>query len=215
MKLYNADLSPFAARCRMAIYAKDLDVAIEAPPSGLGSEGYKQLNPTGKVPALEIDGVVIPESAVINELLEDRFPAKPLRPADPIARARMRVLVAMADNYLYPQIKELFGQLDPKTRKPEVVKERIAALAGVLDQVERFLDERGPYAASDALTLADCALHPIFFFVANLGPMLGAPDPFASRPRLARWWKSVQQPPAVQRVGAEMQKAAAAFLGPK
>jgi len=215
VKLYNADLSPFAARCRIAIYAKDLDVALEAPPSGLGSDAYKKLNPTGKVPALEIDGVVIPESAAINEFLEDRFPAKPLRPTDPVARARMRALVQMVDHYVYPQIRELFGQLDPKTRKPEVVKERIAALSGVLDQLERVVDERGPYAASDALTLADCALHPVFFFITSMGPLLGAGDPTASRPRLARWWKSVQQQPAVQRVGGELQKAAAAFLGPK
>lgn len=215
MKLYNAALSPFAARCRLAIYAKDLDVEIADPPGGFGSDAYKKVNPTGKVPALEIDGVLIPESAVINELLEDRFPARSLRPADPIARARMRVLVAMADNYVYPQIRDLFGQLDPKTRKPEIVKEKLAALAGILDQLERLADERGPYAAGDSLTLADCALHPIFFFVANLGPLLGASDPFASRPRLARWWKSVQQQPAAQRVGAELQQAAAAFLGPK
>jgi glutathione S-transferase len=215
LKLFNADLSPFAARCRIAIYAKDLDVAIEDPPGGFGSDAYRKVNPTGKVPALEIDGAVIPESAVINELLEDRFPARPLRPADPLARARMRVLVAMADHYVYPHIKDLFAQLDPKTRKPEVVKERLASLSGVLDQLERMLDERGPYAAGDALSLADCALHPTFFFVARMGALLGAADPVASRPRLARWWKTVQQNPAVRRVGDELQRAGAAFLGPK
>jgi glutathione S-transferase len=215
LKLYNADLSPFAARCRIAIYAKEIDVEIASPPAALGSAEYKKINPTGKIPALEIDGHVIPESAVINELLEDRFPARPLRPADPLARARMRALVQMADHYLYPNIRELFAQLNPAARKPEVVKEKLAAIADVLGGVERLLDARGPYAAGDSLSLADCALQPILFFIQTLGSRLGAGDPIAGHPRLAAWWKSVNQHPAVQRVDAEVQKAAAALLGAK
>ena len=81
MKLYNVPLSPFAARCRIQIYAKKLPIELVDPPGGLGSESYRRLNPTGKVPALQLDdGFVLPESAVIGEYLEDRFPEPALRP---------------------------------------------------------------------------------------------------------------------------------------
>src|SRR5262245_34715467 len=89
MQLYHADLSPFAARIRLAIYAKALPIALAPPPGGLGSEEYKRLNPSGKVPALVLDdGSVLPESEVILEYLEDRFPAPALRPSTAEERAR-------------------------------------------------------------------------------------------------------------------------------
>ena len=51
MKLYNVYGSPIAARCRIQIYAKELDVEIVEPPGGVSSPEYKAINPTGKVPA--------------------------------------------------------------------------------------------------------------------------------------------------------------------
>src|SRR3569832_1120323 len=64
MKLYSANLSPFAARPRIAIYAKGLAVEILPPPGGPGSAAYKAINPTGKVPCLVTSGgQCIPESA--------------------------------------------------------------------------------------------------------------------------------------------------------
>ena len=56
MKLYQGNLSPFASRVRMQVYAKGLDgkgIEICAAPGGSGSAEFKALNPTGKIPALE------------------------------------------------------------------------------------------------------------------------------------------------------------------
>ena len=94
MKLYQADLSPFASRVRIQLYAKQLDVPFADPPGGLSSDEYKKINPTGRVPALEVDGTVIPESTVIFEYLEDRFPEPSLQPAEAL---EMFEKVAAAD----------------------------------------------------------------------------------------------------------------------
>ncbi len=212
MKLYNANLSPFAARCRIQIYAKGLDVELVPPPGGTGSEAYKRINPTGKVPALELDGALLPESAAILEFLEDRFPKPPLRPADDLARGRMRVLMQLADQYVVPPLVGLFGQANPQARDAKLVAARLAELLPRLDLLEHFLAPEGPYAAGAALSLADCSLHPLLFFGTRLLPLLGEKDPTAARPRLGAWWRAVGKHPAVARVDAELAQALADAL---
>ncbi|MBC7104002.1 MAG: glutathione S-transferase N-terminal domain-containing protein [Parvibaculum sp.] len=82
MKMYNAQLSPYATRCRMAIYAKDLDVEfLDMPDPDLEQE-FHRVAPMGKVPVL-IDGdVIVPESETICEYLEDKGLGWLLRPTD-------------------------------------------------------------------------------------------------------------------------------------
>ena len=68
---------------------------------------YVKVNPNGQVPALVHDGAVITESTVINEYMEDVFPDKPLRPADPVVRANMRVWTKFVDEYFCPALSIL------------------------------------------------------------------------------------------------------------
>lgn len=206
MKLFNANLSPFAARCRIQIYAKELPVEIAAPPAGLHSDAYRALNPIGKVPSLEVGGSVIPESEVICEYLEDAFPTPPLRPADPLDRARVRLLSRFTDLYLVPPLSALFGQMNPKTRDAKLVEEKLGELRLRFDQLET-LCVAGPFAAGPELTLADCALAPFLFFATRLLPMLGGTSPVEGRPKLARLHEATTKHPAVARVIGEMNVA--------
>jgi len=213
MKLYDVPLSPFAARCRIQIHAKQPPIEIVEPPGGLGSDSYRKINPTGKVPALQLDdGFVLPESAVIGEYLEDRFPEPALRPADPAARARMRLLVHFTDVYVVPPLVALFKQVNPAERNAKVVAERIEELRPVYDQLAGFLGS-GPFAVGKELTLADCGLFPLFFFATRLHPMLGDKDPTAERAPLARWWQAVRRNDAILRVDAELARALAESMG--
>jgi glutathione S-transferase len=215
VKLYSLDLSPFAARCRLQIHAKGLDVPLLEPPGGLSSDEYKRTNPTGKVPALELDdGTVIPESLAILEYLEDVHPEPSLRPGDPALRARMRAIEQLVELYIVPHLVALFGQVDPKQRDAELVKEKIAAMAPFYDVLDRMLGETpGPLAVGEELSLADCALFPIFFFATRLHPLLGDESPVARHRHLASWWESVQKHPAVQEVDGELGRALAAAMG--
>ena len=64
-------------------------------------------NPAGKVPVLEEDGWVLPESAVIGEYLEERYPEPPLLPDDPAERALARLLVFRFDDELGRRVLRL------------------------------------------------------------------------------------------------------------
>jgi glutathione S-transferase len=205
MHVYNLDLSPFAARCRLAIYKKSLAVEVVAPPEGgPRSDEYRALNPIGKVPALVLDdGAVIPESEVVVEYLEDRFPTPALRPDLPEARARMRLLSRICDLYLIPPMGRLFGQIRAESRDEAVVQAAMTDLGGALDHIERFIAPDG-WSASESFSLADCALVPMLFVLTNLLPAFGRIDPLESHPKTAAYWRRVQDDPVVARVLAEM-----------
>lgn len=206
MQLYDFDASPYAARCRLAIYRKDLPVRLVPPPEGgPRSDEFRALNPIGKLPVLVLDdGAVIPESEVIVEYLEDRFPTPPLRPELPEARARMRLLARIADLYLAPPLGRLFGQMKPETRDTAVVDAAMADLAKALDALDSFIAPEG-YAAADGLTLADCALIPFLQVLDRMLPAFARTDPLAPHPRLLAYWQRVQADPVVQRVMGEIE----------
>ncbi len=213
MKLYNMNLSNFATKSRIVIYEKGANVEIVAPPgAGLKSSEYLAINPLGKIPCLDADGLIIPESETINEYLEEKYPHPRLMPANPEDRARVRHFTRFHDLYLEPPLRALFGQLNPKSRDDKVVTEKLTELQGRLDQLEATL-AAGGYAAGADFTLADCALAPTVFFVVNLLPGFGAKPPLEGRPRLAAWWKKVQERPSVKKALAEMAEALKAMLG--
>ncbi len=212
MKLYNMNLSNFATKCRIAIYDKGINVEMAAVPGGdAHSAEYLKINPFGKVPALDADGVAIAESEVINEYLEDKFPTPSLLPKSPEARAQVRIMTRFHDLYLEPPIRALFPQMNPKTRDNNVVNEKLTEINSRLDQLEKMLPDSG-FACGD-FTLADCALAPTIFFAVNLLGMFGAKPPLEGRTRLAKWWTHVQTRPSVKKGLGEMAEAMAAMRG--
>lgn len=213
MKLYSADLSPFAARARLAIYAKGAPVEIVPPPSeGLKSPEYLAINPIGKVPALVLaDGAVIPESDTIVEYLEDRFPETPLRPTDPEGRAKVRLIERVGEIYVGAPLGVLFGQMNPKTRDQAVVDDAVAKLESGLLHLNAFLSGEGPYAAGPAFSTADCQLMPILFFVNLIGGSVGRPDLITMQPKVAAYWAYISQHELGQKVTAELMRGLANF----
>lgn len=65
---------------------------------------FVRINPNGQVPVLVHDGAIITESTVINEYLDDVFPEPPLRPKNPVERARMRIWSKLIDEYFCPAL---------------------------------------------------------------------------------------------------------------
>jgi glutathione S-transferase len=210
MKLYSMDLSNFATKSRLVIYEKGLNVEMAAIPGGkLSSPEYAQVNMLGKIPALEADGLLIPESEVINEYLEDKYPTPPLLPKSPEGRAKVRILTRFHDLYLEPPLRALFGQMNPKTRDEKVVGEKVTDLKNRIGQLDKMLADGG-YACGSEFTLADCALAPSMFFITNLGPAFGL-KPLDGHPKIAAWWTHVQSRPSVKKGLAEMAAALAAM----
>jgi glutathione S-transferase len=222
VKLYQTHMSPFATRVRIQIYAKGLESHFELvePPNGVRSDEYRAINPLARIPALEADGVIILESSVICEFIEERFPEPRLLPLDPIARARVRFLMRFVDLYVFavmeasrsPEESSARAMQDPRRRfAPASLRRAFERVVERFDQLEGFLGN-GPYALASELTLADCALAPLFLLATKLMPMAGLGSPMEGRPRLASWWAQVQVHPAVARAFEEGNKQISALI---
>jgi glutathione S-transferase len=98
--VYDAARCPYCARVRIVLAEKGVPYEpVEIDLSDRPAWIY-QKNPTGKVPVLEEDTLVLPESEVIMEYLDERFPEPALLPADPAARALERWRVRRFDDTL-------------------------------------------------------------------------------------------------------------------
>ncbi len=93
LTLYSAARCPFAARARITLAEKGLEYEVVEIDLADRPAWLYDKNPLGKVPVLEEGDFLLPESLVIMEYLEERFPEPALWPADPAERALARLRV--------------------------------------------------------------------------------------------------------------------------
>ncbi|HEY2311226.1 MAG TPA: glutathione S-transferase family protein [Gaiellaceae bacterium] len=188
--LYSAARCPYAARARIVLAEKGIDYEIvEIDLSDRPAWLYEK-NPKGRVPVLEEDdGVPVPESAVILEFIEERYPEPPLLPADPADRAAVRLLIFRDDDLTSPYYALRRGE--------DGAREKLDAALGRFDAL---LGEQ-PYLSGAEFGLADIALVPWFLRARD---MLGVElDGFAA---ITSWLERLEQRPAI---AAEMELVAA------
>jgi glutathione S-transferase len=105
LEVLNYPLSPCGEKVRFALAEKGLpfkDHHIDlGSKENLGAD-FLRLNPKGLVPVLLDDEIVVSDSTVILEYIEDRWPDRPLRPDAPLERARMRRWTKHVDEVLHP-----------------------------------------------------------------------------------------------------------------
>jgi glutathione S-transferase len=100
LKLYHNDMSSCSQKVRLVLAEKRLEwenCHLELRKGEHQQPWYVKLNPRAVVPTLVDGDVVVPESNVINEYLDERFPDPPLKPATPFGRARMRLWTKQLD----------------------------------------------------------------------------------------------------------------------
>jgi len=107
LELYHYEPSANSAKPLICLKEKGLEFTshyIDLHAFEQHSPAYVKINPNGQVPALVHDGKIITESTVINEYLDDVFPAIPLRPKDLYERAEMRIWSKFVDEYYCPAL---------------------------------------------------------------------------------------------------------------
>lgn len=212
MKLYGALASPYVARVVLFARLKGLALAPQMPEGGIKSPGYLARNPMGKMPALDVDGVAIPESEVICEYLEDLHPGTGGLPGGPAERAQARLVSRVYDVYVAPQTSVLFRNMNPATRDAAAVASAKTAIETAFGYLQHYVTA-APYAAGSHLSLADCTLLPAFHIMRKtVFPAHGVADPTTGEGSLSRWWSTVEADPVTGPFIEEYSVAVDAFL---
>jgi glutathione S-transferase len=185
LTIYGILASPFVARCVLALRLKGVKFELKAPPGGLKSPEFLKISPFGKVPVIEDEGFTLPESEVICEYIEDRFPEPALLPKDAEGRARSRLVSRIVDLYLIPSMFALSRQADPGRRNDDMVATKLGDFAHATAALEHVLGE-GPYAVGKEFTMADCTLTTAMFHLGRIIPDF-VPEPFEELPKLAAY----------------------------
>ena len=105
IKLYDYPDCPFCQKVRVVLAEKDLEFEIKPVDLRKGEQKapeFLKLNPYGKVPVLIDEDVVVYDSTIINEYLDEEYPNPLLMPEDSAGRARVRLLEDFADTSFTP-----------------------------------------------------------------------------------------------------------------
>lgn len=212
LRLCGFHVSNYFNKVRIAMLEKGL--AFELDPSCRPSqkEDFLARTPMGKVPFLEVDGQHLVESQVICEYLEDAHPQKPLYPREPLARARVRELIAILELHLELVARRLYRHVyfggGPAS---EELKQAVEAdlVKGV--RAFRARARFDPYIAGPELTLADCAAFVHLPLVSLTTRLAYGRDFLDSMPQIKPYLQLVGERPAFRQVNEDRKAAQAAM----
>ena len=107
MVLYSGTTCPYSHRCRFVLFEKGMDFEIRDVDLFAKPEDIALMNPYNEVPILVERDLILYESHIINEYIDERFPHPQLMPGDPVARARVRLLLFNFEKELFAHVNLL------------------------------------------------------------------------------------------------------------
>ena len=100
MILFGSSFSPFVRKVMVVAAEKRIDLPVQNVRIGDPNPDFRRASPFGKMPALVDGDFSVSDSTAIVTYLEGKFPATPLLPADPAARARAIWFEEFADTMM-------------------------------------------------------------------------------------------------------------------
>ena len=173
MTLFSNAVCPQSHRVRLVLAEKGIAVEVVEVGNGSFTEDLVELNPYGSVPTLVDRDLVLYNTQIILEYLDDRYPHPPLMPVDPVERARTKLYVYRMERDWYSLVDDLGADDDAKAaRARNIIRDGLTVIAPIF--------ERKPFFMSDELTLADCTLLPLLWRL----PVYQIELPAAAKPLL-------------------------------
>ncbi|KZE32943.1 RNA polymerase-associated protein [Crenobacter luteus] len=167
MTLYSGITCPFSQRCRIVLFEKGMDFEIIDVDIHNKPEDLAVMNPYNEVPVLVERDLILHESNIINEYIDERFPHPQLMPADPVMRARARLFLHRFENELFVHVKALEAGASGKeaTRAREAIRDGLTMIAPIFAKQKYMLGEE--------FTMIDVAIAPLMWRLEHYGIELG------------------------------------------
>ena len=188
MVLYSGTTCPFSQRCRFVLFEKGMDFEIRDVDLFNKPEDVSVMNPYGQVPILVERDLILYESNIINEYIDERFPHPQLMPGDPVARARVRLFLFKFEKELFVHVSTLESRATKSNEKAlekarSAIRDRLTQLAPV------FLKNK--YMLGEDFSMLDVAIAPLLWRLDHYGIDL----PKSALP-LAKYAERIFQRPA-------------------
>ena len=165
MVLYSGTTCPFSQRCRFVLFEKGMDFEIRDIDLYNKPEDIAVMNPYGQVPILVERDLVLYESNIINEYIDERFPHPQLMPGDPVMRARTRLFLYNFEKELFIHVSALEERTNTDTKAQDIarqnIRDRLAQLAPVLVKNKFMLGEE--------FSMLDVAIAPLLWRLDHYG----------------------------------------------
>jgi len=162
MTLYSDPNSAQSHRVRIVLGEKDLVFKVEEVLSGQNNEDLIALNPNNTTPTFVDRNLVLYESRVIMEYLDERFPHPPLMPVDPVIRAKTRMVLHYIEKDLYGLLDDVKSSGEKKSKAAkQKLKENLLLSLDFIQGKNFFL--------SDDFSIIDCSMAPILWRLPEYG----------------------------------------------
>ena len=162
MTLYSGTTCPFSQRCRIVLYEKGMDFQITDVDLFNKPEDLAVMNPYNRVPVLVERDLVLYESNIINEYIDDRFPHPQLMPADPVMRARARLFLYRFENELFCHVDTLEkGNAKTADKARQIIRDNLTVIAPVFAKQKYMLGEE--------FSMLDVAIAPLLWRLEHYG----------------------------------------------
>jgi RNA polymerase-associated protein len=195
MTLFSKPADPWSHRTRLVLAEKSITIDIVDVDEGSLPEDLLDLNPYNTVPTLVDRDLVLYDSRVIIEYLDERFPHPPLMPVDPVTRAQFRLALFRIEKDWYSLAEEIGsgGDRKPVARAVKLLDDSI------LSSVEIFAAKK--FFLSDEFSLVDCTIAPILWRL----PVFNIKLPPHARP-IQRYMDEVFSRPSFQASLTELEQ---------
>jgi glutathione S-transferase len=215
LKLCGFHVSNYHNKVRIVLLEKG--VAFEEDPNCRPSqkEEFVARSPLGKVPFLEVDRERLCESQVIVEYLEDAFPAKPLYPKDPLAKAKVRELTTTIELHMELVVRRLYKEAFFGGKVSDETKEEVQRDIAKGVRAFRALAKFDPFVAGNELTIADCAAFVHLPLVSMATKIAYGRDALEDVPQVRPYLKMLGERPAFARVNEDRKAAQARAAAPR
>ena len=168
MTLFSKPTCIHSHRTRLVLAEKNINIDIASVDGPELPEDLMDLNPYHTMPTLVDRDLVLYDSRVIIEYLDERFPHPPLMPVDPVTRAQFRLALFRieTDWYQLAEQYELDGERKLSSKSKKMLRESILASVDLFAARNYFL--------SDEFSLVDCSIAPILWRLPVYGIELGS-----------------------------------------
>jgi stringent starvation protein A len=157
MTLFSDPRDAWSHRARIVLAEKGLAIEIISVEPGRFPEDLLDLNPYHSLPTLVDRDLVLYDSRVIIEYLDERFPHPPLMPVDPVSRAQSRLLLHRLERDWYGLAHAIDQQ--PDRREKTVLRKQLRDT--ILQCADLF--KLKPYFLSEDFTVVDATIAPILW----------------------------------------------------